>query len=84
MRNPSPIVPVTAVVGDDGLVHISGENLSLVRWNHHPEQLRAALQRFGGMADWKPRWRILAVPSESIMGSACSFSTVWTRGFRQS
>jgi len=30
------------------------------------------MQRFGGMADWKPRWHILAVPTESFMGSARS------------
>ena len=48
------VIPVTAAVDDDGLVHIEGDDLSLVRWNHRPALLRAALQRFGGMADWKP------------------------------
>ncbi len=72
MRIPSPVIPVTAVVDDDGLVHIEGDDLSVVRWNHRPEVLRAALQRFGGRADWKPRWHLLAVPMELFIGSARS------------
>jgi hypothetical protein len=77
MRKPSAVIPVTASVDDDGLVHIDGDDLSLVRWNHRPALVRAALQRFGGRADWKPRWYLLAVPTESFMGSARSvFSLV--------
>ena len=72
MREPSVVIPVTASVDDDGLVHIEGDDLSLVRWNHRPALLRAALQRFGGRADWKPRWYLLAVPAEAFMGSARS------------
>ena len=72
MREPSVVIPVTAVVDDEGLVHIEGDDLSLVRWNHRPALLRAALQRFGGRADWKPRWYILAVPTDAFMGSARS------------
>ncbi|MGO9928522.1 MAG: hypothetical protein ACLPLP_20980 [Mycobacterium sp.] len=72
MREPSVVIPVTAVVDDDGLVHIEGDDLSLVRWNHRPVLLHAALQRFGGMADWKPHWHILAVPTEAFMGGAGS------------
>jgi hypothetical protein len=75
MREPSVVIPVTAVVDDDGLVFIDGEDLSLVWWNHRPAVLRAALERFGGRADWKPRWHILAVPTAAFMGSAsCVFS----------
>lgn len=69
MREPAEVVPVTASVDDDGLVHIEGDDLSLVRWNHRPALVRAALQRFGGRAEWKPRWYLLAVPIESFMGS---------------
>ena len=72
MREPSAVIPVTASIDDDGLVHIEGDDLSLVRWNHRPALLRAALERFGGRADWKPRWYLLAVPTESFMGSARS------------
>jgi hypothetical protein len=72
MRGPAVVIPVTAVVGDDGLVPIEGDDLFLVRWNHRPTLLRAALQRFGGRADWKPRWYLLAVPIEAFMGSARS------------
>jgi hypothetical protein len=67
MREPSEVIPITASV-DDGLVHIEGDDLSLVRWNHRPALLRAALQRFGARADWKPRWYLLAVPTEAFMG----------------
>ncbi|MGE5697672.1 MAG: hypothetical protein ACM4D3_21280 [Candidatus Sericytochromatia bacterium] len=70
MREPSTVIPVTAVVTDDGFVYIQGDGLSEVRWNHRPALVRAALERFGGMAEWKPRWRILAVPAESFFGSA--------------
>jgi hypothetical protein len=72
MREPSVVIPVTAVVDDEDLVHIEGDDLSLVRWNHRPTLLRAALQRFGGRAHWKPRWYILAVPTDAFMGSASS------------
>ena len=70
MREPSAVIPVTAAVDDDGLVHIEGEDLSLVRWNHRPALLRDALHGFGGMAVWKPRWYLLAVPTESFFGGA--------------
>jgi hypothetical protein len=70
MREPSAVIPVTASVDDDGLVRIEGDDVSLVRWNHRPALLRDALHRFGGMAVWKPRWYILAVPTEAFMGGA--------------
>jgi hypothetical protein len=78
MREPSVIIPVTASVDDDGLVHIEGDDLCLVRWNHRPALLHAALERFGGRADWKPRWYLLAVPTESFMGSARSVFSLAT------
>jgi hypothetical protein len=70
MRQPGPVTPVSAAVDDDGLVHIEGEDLSLLRWNHRPAVIRDALHRFGGMAVWKPRWHILAVPTEAVVGGA--------------
>ena len=83
MREPSVVIPVTAVVDDDGLVHIEGDDLSLVRWNHRPALLRDALQRFGGKADWKPRWHLLAVPTEAFMGSARSVFNMARLGERK-
>jgi hypothetical protein len=83
MREPSVVIPVTAVVGDDELVHIEGDDLSLVLWNHRPALLHAALQRFGGMADWKPRWHLLAVPTESLSGSASCVFNMATLGERK-
>jgi hypothetical protein len=76
MREPSEVIPVTASVDNDGLVHIEGDDLSLARWNHRPALVRAALERFGGRADWKPRWYLLAVPTEAFMGSARSVFSV--------
>jgi hypothetical protein len=72
MREPSAVIPVTAVVDDDGVVHVEGDDLSLVMWNHSPALLQAMLQRFDGMAVWKPRWHLLAVPTEAFIGSASS------------
>ncbi len=72
MREPAEVIPVTASVDDDGLVHIDVEDLSLVRWNHRPAVVHAALERFAGRAEWKPRWYLLAVPTEAFMGSARS------------
>jgi hypothetical protein len=72
MREPSAVIPVTAEVDEDGLVHIEGDDVSLVRWNHRPALLWDALRRFGGMAVWKRRWYILAVPDEAFFGGARS------------
>jgi hypothetical protein len=72
VQEPSAVIAVTAEVEEDGRVHIEGDDVSLVRWNHRPALLRAALERFGGRADWKPRWYILAVPTAAFMGSARS------------
>jgi hypothetical protein len=70
MREPSPVIPVTAEVDEDGFVHIEGDDVSLVPWNHRSALLRNALHRFGGTAVWKPRWYILAVPTEAFIGGA--------------
>ena len=83
MREPSVVIPVTAVVDDDGLVHIEGDDVSLVRWNHRPALLRATLDRFDGRADWKPRWHLLAVPTEAFMGSARSVFNLAARDERR-
>jgi hypothetical protein len=72
MREPSDVIPVTATVDDDGVVHIEGDGVSLLRWNHEPDLLRQALASFGGRAEWKPRWYLLAVPAEAFMGGARS------------
>src|SRR5258705_4127499 len=74
MREPSAVIPVTAEIDEDGLVHIEGDDVSLVRWNHRPALLRDALHRFGGMAVWKPAgtsWRSRRKPSLAVH-EACS------------
>lgn len=70
MRTPGRVMTVTASVDDDGLVYVEGDGLSLVLWNHDPAALRSALERFGGMAEWKPTWSLLAVPAAVFMGSS--------------
>jgi hypothetical protein len=72
MRESGAMIPVTAAVDDNGLVHIEGDNLILELWNHHPAMVCAALQRFGGIAVWKAEWHLLAVPTEAFLGSARS------------
>ena len=78
MRHPAQVIPVTARVDGDGLVHIDAHSESLVRWNHRPELVRVALERFGGCAEWKPRWRLLVVPMESIVGGPHSVLSMAT------
>jgi hypothetical protein len=70
MREPSPVIPVTATIDDDGLIHIEGDDVSVVGWNHRPALVRDALRRFDGTAVWKPHFYLLAVPTESFFGSA--------------
>ena len=70
MREPGAVIPVSATVDDGGLIHIEGDDVSLVRWNHRLTLVRDALHQFGGIAVWKPRWHILAVPTESFVGGA--------------
>jgi hypothetical protein len=63
-------------VDDDRLVHIEGDDLSLVRWNHRPTLLRAALRcnasaggRIGNLAGTS--LRSLSKPSWEV-GAPCS------------
>jgi hypothetical protein len=46
----------------DGLVHLDGHDLSIVRWYHHPEAVRAALRHSDGEAAWSVRWNLLVSP----------------------
>lgn len=62
MREPSLIIPVTAVVGDDDRVHLSGQDVGEVLWNHDP-------RRYG-----RPWSASTAWPSGSRAGSCCTFS----------
>ncbi|MUL76442.1 hypothetical protein [Mycolicibacterium sp. CBMA 226] len=71
-QEPSAAIPVSAHVGQGGHAYIEGDELSLVLWNHRPDALETALHRFEGMALWKPRWHLLAVPTDASLGSAAS------------
>jgi hypothetical protein len=51
-------------------LHIEGDDVSLVWWNHRPELLRDALHRFSGVTVSNPRGHISAVPTESSFAGA--------------
>lgn len=74
-REPPQAVPVTASVDEDGVVLLEGDDLYVVSWNHRPAHVRAALQRSGGIAQWRPNGHVLAVPTgHSRFGSNSLFS----------
>ncbi len=70
VREPAPVIPVTASVDDDGVVILEGYDLLLERWNHRPALIQAALRRSGGIAQWKPRWHVLVVPTGDLVDGA--------------
>jgi len=72
MRELSVVIRVTAVVDDDGLVHIEGDDLSLVRWTHRPALLHAALQRLRRDGGLEAPLAHPRGPTEAFMGSAHS------------
>lgn len=58
-----PLIRVKVVaVHDDGSVDIEGDGLNLRLWHHDADPLREAL-RFGGYAEWKPKFHALYVVS---------------------
>jgi hypothetical protein len=70
VREPRPVITVTATVDDDGVVLIEGDGLSLVSWNHRPALVRTALRCSGGIAQWKPRWQLLVVLTADLVDGA--------------
>lgn len=60
-----PVIPVSLVVHDDGLVDIEGSDLKLTVWSHSPGLLRRSFNSCWGRAWWKPRFHVLAVPGPS-------------------
>jgi hypothetical protein len=67
-----PIIKVkVAAVHDDGRVEIEGDDLKLTLWYHDPDHLRSAL-RFGGRAEWKPKYHVLYVISSGSFNLATS------------
>ena len=60
-----PVIPVSLVVHDDGIVDIEGSDLKLTLWNHSPALLLSALNSWAGRAWWKPRFHVLVVPGPS-------------------
>ena len=52
MLEPVPLIRVTAVVQENGLIRLKWDGPALEQWNHNPELVKAALQRTGGTARW--------------------------------
>lgn len=58
-----PIIAVKVVaVHDDGRLDIEGDDLARTLWHHDMHHLRAAM-RYGGRAEWKPKFQVLDVVS---------------------
>jgi hypothetical protein len=69
-RAGQPIIKVKVVaVHDDGRVDIAADDLKLMLWYHDPDCLRSAL-RFGGRAEWKPKYHVLYVISSGSFNLA--------------
>lgn len=67
-----PLIRVKVVaVHDDGHLDIEGDDLKLTLWHHDPEHLRWS-QRFGGYAEWKPKFHALYVVSAGWFNVAVS------------
>ncbi|MGV0838463.1 hypothetical protein [Mycolicibacterium thermoresistibile] len=49
-------------VHDDGHIDIEGDDLNLTMWHHNAKALGSAM-RFGGRAEWYPKFRLLYVIS---------------------
>jgi hypothetical protein len=65
-----PVIRVKVVaVHDDRHVDIEGNDFELRLWYHDPEHLRSAL-RFGGYAEWKPKYHVLYVISSGSFNLA--------------
>jgi hypothetical protein len=65
-----PIIRLKVVaVHDDGGVEIEGDDLILTLWYHDPGDLRSAL-RYGGRAEWKPKYHVLYVISSGSFNLA--------------
>jgi|SRR5208283_5069976 len=82
VREPGSVIPVTASVNDDGVMILEGYDLLLERWNHRPTLMRAALRRSGGLAQWKPRWRLLVVPTGDLVDGASNTFSLTTANER--
>jgi hypothetical protein len=65
-----PVIKLSVVaVHDDGRVEIEGDDLTLTLWHHAPGQLRSAI-RYGGRAEWMPRYHGLYVISVGLFNLA--------------
>ncbi|WP_156671057.1 MULTISPECIES: hypothetical protein [unclassified Mycobacterium] len=72
VREPGSVIPVTASLDDDGVVTLEGSGLSMLRWNHRPALMQAALFESGGLAQWQPRWHLLLVPTGDRVAGTCN------------
>lgn len=74
VREPGPVIPVTASLDDDGVILLERNDLLLMGWNHRPELVAAGLLASRGAAVWQPRWRLLLVPpGDRVDGASNAF-----------
>jgi hypothetical protein len=76
VQKPGPVIPVTALVDDDGIVLLDGEDLCLAGWNHRPALVRTALRLARGKALWKSHWRLLVVPTGDLVDGASNVFSI--------
>jgi uncharacterized protein (DUF849 family) len=70
----SVVIPVTAVVRDDGVVRLDWGSQTAEFWNHRPDDVDIALRSTDGVAEWAPEWQVLLVPGASLADEQTVFT----------
>lgn len=70
----SLVIPVVPLVHGDGLVRFDWDGTPLEHWNHDAALIDAALRRSAGIAQWKPQWHVLVVPTGAVSGAGNVFN----------
>ena len=70
----SVLIPVTAVVRDDGFVRLTWDSQIAELWNHRPDDVGVALRSTNGVAEWAPEWQVLLVPGASLADERTVFT----------
>jgi hypothetical protein len=70
-------IPVTAAVHVDGFIRLDWDGQSIELWNHHPDDVDAALRGTQGVAEWAPEWQVLFVPGASLADERTVFTLAY-------
>jgi hypothetical protein len=73
----SVLIPVTAVVRDDGFVRLERGSQIAELWNHRPDDVDVALRGTNGVAEWAPEWQVLLVPGASLADERTVFTLAY-------